>query len=122
MLCSVDSRWESYEGNNEELCPGTARGAGLGVASWLLFSLTLGPSPEHVGWCLCLEEERVLLTRTWAVGCRLALAGGWSLGTLTPKSRRSWEAVQHCSSVTSCPETAGLAEGPVLLAKVTELC
>lgn len=53
-----------------------------------------------------------------AVQCHLALAGVWSLDGLTTKSRCSWEAVWYCLYITSCPETARLAEELVLHVKL----
>lgn len=51
----------------------------------------------------------------WTVQCHLALAGVQLLDSLTHKCRCSQEAFWHCLSITSCPETAPLAERVALL-------
>ena len=103
---------------NQVLCPGTGRRAGLGVAKVVA---AVQPDPRAVSgarWMVPLFRRGKSFIK-WMSAVHLALAGVWSLASLTTKSRRSWEAVWHCLSITPCPETARLAEGLALLAKVT---
>lgn len=104
---------------NQVLCPGTAHRAGLGVAKLVT---TVQPEPRAIPrgcWMVPLfGRGKSFAIWVWAAQCHLGLAGVWSLDSLTSESGCSQEAVWPCLSITSCPETACLAEGPVLLAKV----